>query len=188
MKCRISALFLVAALATAVHPSVWAQQENWGQGHKPKLVPFDAPGAATKSTPACAPLCGTLAYANNDFGVIVGYYTDPLVVPHSFVRTPDGHITPFNAPAMAKALASIRAPWLTPSTTLGSSLDSFRIHNTFITVSCASRTGRSRHSKLWARAKARARVPSPGGSNLNHGFVWYRDEEHSCEGGAGQEQ
>jgi hypothetical protein len=44
-----------------------------------------------------APLCGTLAYANNDFGVIVGYYTDPQVVPHAFVRTPDGHITPFNA-------------------------------------------------------------------------------------------
>jgi hypothetical protein len=98
MKYRISALFLVAALATAVHPSASAQQENWGQGHKPKLVPFDAPGTATKSTPACAPLCGTLAYANNDFGVIVGYYTDPQVVPHAFLRTPDGHITLFNAP------------------------------------------------------------------------------------------
>ena len=32
MKYRISALFLVAALATAVHPSASAQQENWGQG------------------------------------------------------------------------------------------------------------------------------------------------------------
>jgi hypothetical protein len=62
MKCRISALFLIAALAIAVHPSAPAQQENWGQSHKPKLVPFDAPGAATESTPACAPLCGTLAY------------------------------------------------------------------------------------------------------------------------------
>ena len=38
MKYRISALFLVAALATAVHPSASAQQENWGQGHRPKLV------------------------------------------------------------------------------------------------------------------------------------------------------
>ena len=28
----------------------------------------------------------------------MGYYTDPQVVPHAFVRTPDGHITPFNAP------------------------------------------------------------------------------------------
>jgi hypothetical protein len=24
--------------------------------------------------------------------------------------------------------------------------------------------------------------------NLNHGFVWYSDEEHSCESGAGQDQ
>jgi hypothetical protein len=65
---------------------------------KARLVEFSAPGAATVSSGACAPSCGTVAYANNDFGVIVGFYTDANIVPHGFLRAPSGHITSFDAP------------------------------------------------------------------------------------------
>ena len=68
------------------------------QLHKPTLTEFDAPGAGTVSSPACAPNCGTFAFANNDLGLIVGYYTDTNIVPHGFLRTPDGRITSFEAP------------------------------------------------------------------------------------------
>ena len=97
MKFRIFAVCLVASLTIAAHPLASAQQDVT-EGHKSKLVKFDAPGAAKKSTKACAPDCGTFAYTINDLGVIVGYYTDPHVVPHGFLRTPDGHFTSFNAP------------------------------------------------------------------------------------------
>lgn len=56
------------------------------------LVEFDAPGASN------APSLGTTAYANNDLGTVVGYYVDANVVPHAFVRAPDGKITSFDAP------------------------------------------------------------------------------------------
>ena len=63
-----------------------------------RLVEFNAPGAATVSTPACAPYCGTVAYANNDLGEIVGSYTDTNIVPHGFLRLPNGQIISFDAP------------------------------------------------------------------------------------------
>jgi hypothetical protein len=62
------------------------------------LVEFDAPGSATAVSQACAPLCGTVAYANNALGAIVGSYTDANVVPHGFLRSPAGTITSFDAP------------------------------------------------------------------------------------------
>jgi hypothetical protein len=68
------------------------------QDRKPTIITFDAPDAGTVSSPACAPDCGTLAYAVNDSGVIVGWYTDTNIVPHGFLRTPDGQITSFDAP------------------------------------------------------------------------------------------
>jgi hypothetical protein len=90
MKFRIITLAFtwcaIAALTTSVRSS--AQE----------LIEFDAPGAGTVSLPACAPDCGTLAYANNDLGVIVGFYTDKNIVPHGFLRTPNGRITSFEAP------------------------------------------------------------------------------------------
>jgi len=61
-------------------------------------IVFDAPGAATVSSSACAPYCGTMPFANNDLGVIVGFYTDENVVPHGFLRKPDGEIVSFDAP------------------------------------------------------------------------------------------
>ena len=63
-----------------------------------RLVEFNAPGAAKVQSPACAPNCGTVAYDNNDLGEIVGYYTDAKIVPHGFLRFPNGHITSFDAP------------------------------------------------------------------------------------------
>ena len=63
-----------------------------------RLVEFDAPGAATVSSPFCAPNCGTIAYDNNDLGEIVGSYTDPNIVPHGFLRLPNGRFISFDAP------------------------------------------------------------------------------------------
>jgi hypothetical protein len=65
---------------------------------KSQIVEFDAPGAATSVSRACAPYCGTVAFSINDRGVIVGYYTDEHIVPHAFIRTSDGRFTTFDAP------------------------------------------------------------------------------------------
>jgi len=83
----LSVVCLFAALA--ITPPTYAQ------GH---IIVFDAPGAATVSSPECAPDCGTLPLANNDWGVIVGFYTDENIVPHGFLRKPDGKIISFDAP------------------------------------------------------------------------------------------
>lgn len=82
----VFSLCAFAALTTSV-PS-YAQEP----------IVFDAPGAATVSSPACAPDCGTMPFANNDLGVIVGFYTDQNIVPHAFLRKPDGDILSFDAP------------------------------------------------------------------------------------------
>jgi hypothetical protein len=94
--CTPAITLFFAALATAVHLPGLAQADGSSDSHKPKLVQFDAPGATNESSAACAPSCGTFAYANNDLGVVVGFYTDPQVVPHAFLRTPEGHFTSFN--------------------------------------------------------------------------------------------
>jgi hypothetical protein len=65
---------------------------------KGRLVAFDAPGAATVTSTSCGGGCGTLAYANNDAGDVVGSFTDANVVPHGFVRRRDGHVVVFDAP------------------------------------------------------------------------------------------
>jgi hypothetical protein len=91
-----TAITLFAALAIPVHLPILTQADGSSDSHKPKLVRFDAPGATTETAAACAPSCGTFAYANNDLGVVVGSYTDPQVVPHAFLRTPEGRFTSFN--------------------------------------------------------------------------------------------
>jgi hypothetical protein len=93
-----TAVTLFAALAIAVHLPILAQADGSSDSHKPKLLEFDAPGGTTETSAACAPSCGTFAYANNDRGVIVDFYTDPQVVPHAFLRTPEGRFTSFNVP------------------------------------------------------------------------------------------
>jgi hypothetical protein len=89
---------LVATLPVSVLSSAQEQQDDHRHGHEPKLIEFDAPGAGTVTSPACGSACGTIALANNDLGVVVGYYTDSNVVPHGFLRAPNGDIVSFEAP------------------------------------------------------------------------------------------
>jgi hypothetical protein len=102
MKFRIITLVFslcaLAALTTSVWLSAQEEQDQHSYSYGPKLIEFDAPDAAKVSSPVCAPSCGTFAYANNDLGEIVGYYTDTNVVPHGFLRTAEGHIISFDAP------------------------------------------------------------------------------------------
>ena len=94
----ITTMTLFAALAISVQLPAQGQQDDHSFGQKPKLIEFDPPGTGTVSSPVCAPSCGTQAFANNAEGTIVGSYTDANVVPHGFLRTPDGHFISFDAP------------------------------------------------------------------------------------------
>ena len=95
-----------SGLVTSRHPSsspLSAQelQEDASKAPKSVIITFDAPGAGTVSSPVCAPYCGTFvtfANAENNQGAIVGFYTDTNIVPHGFLRTPNGHIISFDAP------------------------------------------------------------------------------------------
>jgi hypothetical protein len=102
MKFRVITLVVTlcscTALTTPVYLSAQEQPAPHTVNHQPALVQFDAPGAATASSAVCAPQCGTLAYANNDLGAIVGFYTDKNIVPHGFLRTVNGTIVSFDAP------------------------------------------------------------------------------------------
>jgi hypothetical protein len=108
MKFRIITLvYALCVLAAVTSPvRLFAQEkpdDNNSYGHAAKLVKFDAPGAATLTSPACGPACGTIPLANNDLGMVVGYYTDANVVPHAFLRAPNGDVIPFDAPAAGLA-------------------------------------------------------------------------------------
>ena len=94
------ALVVLVALAISIRLSAQESQgkEGKGKGHKPMIITFDAPGAGTVSSSACAPNCDTFAFADNHRGQIVGFYTDTNIVPHGFLRTPEGHIISFDAP------------------------------------------------------------------------------------------
>jgi len=67
-------------------------------GSDPKLIDFDAPGAATTSSKICKPYCGTTSESINVQGTIAGYFTDAKVVPHAFIRNRQGDIYEFDAP------------------------------------------------------------------------------------------
>jgi hypothetical protein len=62
------------------------------------MTEFDAPGAATVSSPACAWSCGTTPSGQDDLGDIVGSFTDVNVVAHGFLRHANGKIISFDAP------------------------------------------------------------------------------------------
>lgn len=87
-----------AALVTSLRAYAQEEQNAHPDIAVAKLIEFDAPGAATETSSACAPSCGTIAYGNNDLGEIVGSYTDFHVVPHGFLRTRQGEIISFDAP------------------------------------------------------------------------------------------
>jgi hypothetical protein len=112
VRFKIAALCPIVALAmTAPLP---AQNR-----HAPKLIPFDAPGASTVSSPLCAPECGTIALANNADGAVVGYYTDANIVNHGFVRAPTDTWIPSTPPERVWEIISTKAPSHTASTTGG---------------------------------------------------------------------
>jgi hypothetical protein len=102
-RCNLTAILLAATVAatplrspaqtTAAHPEWDAHASHGG-----RLVQFDAPGAATAVSSVCAAYCGTFAYANNAEGTVVGTFTDEYVVPHGFLRSPDGNFVVFDAP------------------------------------------------------------------------------------------
>src|ERR1700733_10699517 len=68
------------------------------QPEKPHITVIDAPDATKTSSPICAPYCGTTAFAMNDLGDVVGFYTDANIVPHGFSRHADGKFISFDAP------------------------------------------------------------------------------------------
>jgi len=84
--------FLLSAELAALTISVQLSAQE------PVLTEFNAPGDTTVTSPACAPQCGTVPLANNDRGGIAGFYTDPNIVPHAFLRTPAGDFISFEAP------------------------------------------------------------------------------------------
>jgi hypothetical protein len=100
-KAARTAPFGVLAAASLLATPAFAQ---WGpdsynnESHAPKLVVFEVPGAITKNSSQCNGFCGTQAFAMNDEGTIVGDYLDPNIVPHGFIRTPDGKFITFDAP------------------------------------------------------------------------------------------
>jgi hypothetical protein len=92
-----------SGLVISGHPSstqlsAQESQEDASKAHEATIIVFDPPGAATVASPACGAFCGTISYAINAEGAIVGFYTDANVVPHGFLRTPDGNIISFDAP------------------------------------------------------------------------------------------
>jgi hypothetical protein len=108
MKQPVSSLFrmfLWAGIVSAtpfLYSLAQAQSADpdffWHRDHHAKLVQFDPPGTGTAVSASCGGYCGTFAYANNDEGTVVGTYTDEYVVPHGFLRTPEGHFVSFDAP------------------------------------------------------------------------------------------
>lgn len=88
----ILCLCTILALASPVPSGAQKSEIVDSQGQGGKLIEFDAPNAGT------APGLGTVAFANNNLGVIVGYYTDANIVPHGFLRTVAGKIISFDAP------------------------------------------------------------------------------------------
>jgi hypothetical protein len=95
---RIITCALAVAGVLFIGSQVMAQAGPPSAAMGPQPVDFDAPGAASVSSPLCTPYCGTIAYDNNDLGEIVGSYTDPNIVPHGFLRLPNGHFISFDAP------------------------------------------------------------------------------------------
>jgi hypothetical protein len=92
MKTALNLTIIAAGLTLP------AMAEPRGATTPGTLTEFDVPGAITESVPACAPVCGTIPQANNALGEITGYYVDPSIVPHGFLRKADGRLITFNAP------------------------------------------------------------------------------------------
>jgi len=96
MKIRIlissCALLVIVALGFSAQSFAQEEREVAKSAHQGTLTEFDGPDASPE------PGLGTQAFANNDLGEAVGYYTDTNLVPHGFIRAADGKITSFDAP------------------------------------------------------------------------------------------
>ena len=66
------------------------------------ITQFDVPGAGA----VLGSYEGTLPASINALGVIAGYFYDASYVAHGFSRSPDGHITPINAPDAGSVLGT----------------------------------------------------------------------------------
>jgi hypothetical protein len=85
----------VAASLSLLAPLSFAQAgwtQRYFKSNHGTLIEFDGPDASTVAT------FGTQALANNDFGAVVGYWVDSNVIPHAFLRTPEGQFIAFDAP------------------------------------------------------------------------------------------
>jgi hypothetical protein len=99
MKLRdVATVLLIVGVAVSLSllaPVSFAQGE-WTQrflkSDHGTLIEFDGPDASTSAT------LGTLAFANNDFGAVVGSWVDSKIIPHAFLRTPEGKFIGFDAP------------------------------------------------------------------------------------------
>jgi len=100
MNFRILAVSILACLAVVVS-LVHAQSGNNSETvfRQSRLESFGAPAAASVSSPASVPVCGTTALGNNDVGSVVSLYPDADVVPHAFPRSGgDGKFISVDAP------------------------------------------------------------------------------------------
>lgn len=90
INAPVSCCFAIAVGALAASHQVAAQESAaHSSASQPRLIEFDAPVPGQ---------LGTYAFANNDEGAVVGFYTDGNVVPHGFLRTPAGKFVSFDAP------------------------------------------------------------------------------------------
>ena len=149
------------------------------------IITFDAPSAGTVNSPACAPYCGTVAYANNDLGMIVGFYTDANIVPHGFLREPNGHITSFDAPGAGLGVGLNQGTGAYATTDqgviVGQYQDSNNVYHGFVRYANGSfttfeapnaGTGASQGTLAWDINRAGTTAGTYiDGSGVYHGFV-----------------
>ena len=187
MKHGIATASLLVALAISTQLSAQTQPAN--THGEAKLIEFDAPGAATESTPACAPICGTFVAANNNWGEIAGYYRDKSNVLHGFFRRTDGHFDSFEAPGAGKDSSQGTAPSALNDLGMiaGSFNDSNLIGHAFIrhadgtfTVFEAPGAGTGANQGTYATSinlDGDTAGNFNGTDNVGHGFLRYRDGE-----------
>src|ERR1022692_3668153 len=117
---------------------------------------IDAPGAGT------GPNQGTYAFSINTAGAITGYYIDTISVFHSFVRSPSGTLTTFDAPARAQAPIKALPP--IASTPQAPSREPTVTQTGCITASCEPPRDPLQLSMFRVSAQAAAKARSPSAS------------------------
>jgi Transcriptional regulatory protein, C terminal len=129
------------------------------------ITTIDAPGRGTGA------FQGTFAGSINEEGTITGYLVDSNNIYHGFLRTREGKLTTFHDSDGGTAAGQGTAAFsINPFGAItGALIDANNVLHGY---------SRSRRVTGWW----------VDGAGLNHGFVWYSDEQHSCEGVVGQDQ